>query len=172
MAATLEQIATEAGVSPPTVTNYYGSKQEILLALLNAPDERSIRENRATLMHRDPIEALCAIELRVAENQLATMPASLWRELAPFWLQGELSEVFQPWNDMVIAEIRHIFSHYQESGQFRQDLDVEVTARLFNDIMNLGFLRLASAPVPNFVAHEANSRVIIELFCRGMLAKS
>ena len=31
-ATTLEQIANQAGVSAPTVVNYFGGKQEILLA--------------------------------------------------------------------------------------------------------------------------------------------
>lgn len=170
MATTLEQIGTEAGVSAPTVTNYFGGKQEILVALLRAPDEKAIQESREYLLtHDDPIEALCELERRIAHNQLDAMPASLWSELAPFWLSGGLSDVFQSWNDTILEEARHTFRHFQERKIFRADLDLDLTARLFNDYLNLAFLRLATKQQPDLAKHSAHVRGVIKLLCNGLM---
>ncbi|NWD53106.1 TetR/AcrR family transcriptional regulator, partial [Pseudomonas gingeri] len=149
VATTLEQIANRAGVSAPTVVNYFGGKQEILVALLKAPDELAIREARAHLDDRgDPLEALCELEGLMTEYQLRAMPASLWRELAPSLFTGELSQALQPWNGAVIEEAQALLRHFQRLGKVRQDVDIEVAATLFNQYANVAFIRLATEPSP------------------------
>ncbi|MFZ3203887.1 MAG: helix-turn-helix domain-containing protein, partial [Pseudomonas sp.] len=60
---TIEQIAQEAGVSAPTVFKYFGSKQEILLEMLQKGDERALREAREHIAEMDdPLDALCYLE--------------------------------------------------------------------------------------------------------------
>ncbi|MDP9524599.1 TetR/AcrR family transcriptional regulator, partial [Pseudomonas putida] len=56
---TIEQIAKLAGVSSPTVFKYYGSKQEILLGLLEEADRRAVLDLRG-VMHEfeDPVDVL------------------------------------------------------------------------------------------------------------------
>lgn len=113
-ATTLDQIAVQAGVSAPTVVNYFGGKQEILLALLKQPDEQAMRDARANLDDdSDPLEALCEFEGLMTDYQLQAMPASLWRELAPFLLTGELAQALSPWNAAVIEETKALLGHFQ-----------------------------------------------------------
>ncbi|MGY2286797.1 TetR/AcrR family transcriptional regulator [Pseudomonas gingeri] len=171
VATTLEQIANRAGVSAPTVVNYFGGKQEILVALLKAPDELAIREARAHLDERsDPLEALCELEGLMTEYQLRAMPASLWRELAPSLFTGELAQALQPWNDAVIEETQALLQHFQRLGKVRQDVDIEVAATLFNQYANVAFIRLATEPSPDRVAHARHMRSVLALMCHGMLA--
>ena len=86
---TIEQIAREAQVSPPTVFNYFGSKQEILLELLVQADGRAVRESRAQLAnYSDPLDALCDLESRLVGYALDAMPPELWRQLLPAVLRG------------------------------------------------------------------------------------
>lgn len=170
-ATTLEQIANRAGVSAPTVVNYFGGKQEILLALLSGPDQQAMSEARAHLdSHADPLEALCELDGLMTRYQLQAMPASLWRELAPFLFTGEFAVALQPWNDAVVAETRALLQHFQQQGQVRPGVDLDVAATLFNQYANLAFIRLATEPEPDRAAHAAHMRAVLGLLCHGLLA--
>ena len=169
-ATTLEQIAVQAGVSAPTVVNYFGSKQEILLALLKAPDEQAMREARANLDdNADPLDALCELEGLMTHYQLRAMPASLWRELAPFLFTGELAQAFLPWNAAVVEEAKALLEHFQVLGKVRASVDTDVAATVFNQYANLAFIRLATEAEPDRDAHAAHMRSVLRLLCEGML---
>ncbi len=168
---TLDQIAVQAGVSAPTVVNYFGGKQEILLALLKQPDEQAMRESRANLDDdSDPLEALCEFEGLMTDYQLQAMPASLWRELAPFLLTGELAEAMSPWNAAVIEETKALLLHFQKRGKVRESIDLDVVATLFNQYANMAFIRLATQQTPDRTAHASHMRAVLNLLCHGMLA--
>ncbi|VVM47790.1 TetR/AcrR family transcriptional regulator [Pseudomonas fluorescens] len=169
-ATTLDQIAVQAGVSAPTVVNYFGGKQEILLALLKQPDEQAMREARANLDEdSDPLEALCEFEGLMTDYQLQAMPASLWRELAPFLLTGELAEAMSPWNAAVIEETKALLLHFQQAGKVRESIDIDVVATLFNQYANMAFIRLATQENPDRPAHALHMRGVLNLLCHGML---
>jgi AcrR family transcriptional regulator len=171
-ATTLEQIAVQAGVSAPTVVNYFGGKQEILLALLKQPDEQAMREARANLDDdSDPMEALCTFEGLMTDYQLQAMPASLWRELAPFLLTGDLAEAMSPWNAAVIEETKALLLHFQQAGKVRESIDLDVVATLFNQYANMAFIRLATQETPDRVAHALHMRGVLHLLCHGMLER-
>jgi AcrR family transcriptional regulator len=171
-ATTLDQIAVQAGVSAPTVVNYFGGKQEILLALLKQPDEQAMREARANLDDdSDPLEALCDFEGLMTDYQLQAMPASLWRELAPFLLTGELAEAMSPWNAAVIGETKALLLHFQQAGKVRESIDLDVVATLFNQYANMAFIRLATQEIPDRAAHAVHMRGVLNLLCHGMLER-
>ncbi|MDT3309991.1 TetR/AcrR family transcriptional regulator [Pseudomonas sp. rhizo66] len=171
-ATTLDQIAVQAGVSAPTVVNYFGGKQEILLALLKQPDEQAMREARANLDDdSDPLEALCEFEGLMTDYQLQAMPASLWRELAPFLLTGELAEAMSPWNAAVIEETKALLLHFQQVGKVRESIDLDVVATLFNQYANMAFIRLATQELPDRTAHAMHMRGVLNLLCHGMLER-
>jgi AcrR family transcriptional regulator len=171
-ATTLDQIAVQAGVSAPTVVNYFGGKQEILLALLKQPDEQAMREARANLDEdSDPLEALCEFEGLMTDYQLQAMPASLWRELAPFLLTGELAEAMSPWNAAVIEETKALLLHFQQTGKVRESIDLDVVATLFNQYANMAFIRLATQETPDRAAHALHMRGVLNLLCHGMLER-
>ncbi|PTT31193.1 TetR/AcrR family transcriptional regulator [Pseudomonas sp. HMWF021] len=170
-ATTLDQIAVQAGVSAPTVVNYFGGKQEILLALLKQPDEQAMREARANLDDdSDPLEALCEFEGLMTDYQLQAMPASLWRELAPFLLTGELALALNPWNAAVIEETKALLGHFQAQGKVRGSVDLDVAATLFNQYANMAFIRLATEPEPDRAAHAEHMRGVLGLICHGILS--
>lgn len=172
-ATTLEQIANEAGVSAPTVTNYFGGKQEILLALLKQPDEQAMREARANLDEEsNPLQALCEFEGLMTDYQLQAMPASLWRELAPFLFTGELAQALTPWNAAVIEETKALLRHFQAVGKVRESVDIDVAATLFNQYANIAFIRLATEATPDRAAHALHMRGVLSLICHGLLTSA
>ncbi|WP_263263127.1 TetR/AcrR family transcriptional regulator [Pseudomonas sp. RIT-PI-S] len=169
-AATLEQIASKAGVSAPTVVNYFGGKQQILLALLSEPDQKAVREVRTRLAeYAHPLDALCDLEQLMTTYQLGALPASLWRELAPYLFTGELAEIFQPWNAAVVEEARAVLEHFQALGIVSAVTDIQVAATVFNQYANVAFIRLATEATPDRAAHARHMRSVFELMCVGML---
>ncbi|MBA1289643.1 TetR/AcrR family transcriptional regulator [Pseudomonas japonica] len=169
-ATTLDQIASRAGVSAPTVVNYFGGKQQILLALLSEPDQQAMREFRHRLpAYRHPLEALCDLEQLMTRNQLSALPASLWRELAPYLFTGEMAEIFQPWNAAVVEQARAVLEHFKAEGLISDATDVDVAATVFNQYANVAFIRLATEAEPDRAGHARHMRSVFELLCTGML---
>ncbi|WP_321844793.1 TetR/AcrR family transcriptional regulator [Paraburkholderia bannensis] len=168
-ATTVESIANAAGVSPPTVVNYFGSKQGVLLALLQEPDYRAIQETSERVRdYTDPVDALCDLEMTITGNQIKAIPASLWREIIPLWLNGDADEVFRAWNDAVVEGSQSLLVHFCERGLLRKDLDLVFVARVVNDWANIAFVRLAAQEEPDMEAHGEYMRQAFTLLCEGI----
>ena len=171
---TIEQIAGQAGVSPPTVFKYFGNKQEIILEILHHADQRAISDTRS-LIHEidDPVEALCHLERLLTGYALEVMHPSLWRELLPLILFGGsngLPEGYRAMNDALRAEISELLRELQRAGKLRPQLDVELAAFLLNDYSHLQLFRLVNQEHPDIDAHSTQVRRITELLFYGMQA--
>nr|WP_278255059.1 TetR/AcrR family transcriptional regulator [Pseudomonas fluorescens] len=171
---TIEQIAGQAGVSPPTVFKYFGNKQEIILEILHHADQRAISDTRS-LIHEidDPVEALCHLERLLTGYALEVMHPSLWRELLPLILFGGsngLPEGYRAMNDTLRAEISELLRELQRAGKLRAQLDVELAAFLLNDYSHLQLFRLVNQEHPDIDAHSTQVRRITELLFYGMQA--
>ena len=171
---TIEQIAGQAGVSPPTVFKYFGNKQEIILEILHHADQRAISDTRS-LIHEidDPVEALCHLERLLTGYALEVMHPSLWRELLPLILFGGsngLPEGYRAMNDALRAEISELLRELQRAGKLRAQLDVELAAFLLNDYSHLQLFRLVNQEHPDIDAHSTQVRRITELVFYGMQA--
>ncbi len=173
-ATTIEQIAKVAGVSPPTVFKYFGSKQEIILEMLKEADLRAIFDTREHLSRfSDPVDALCHMEELLVGYALEVLPAPLWRELLPVVLSGGdsgLPEAYRELNAGLLTEITDVLRDMQEAGRLRADLDVELAAFLLNDYSHLQLLRLTSADEPDLQAHSRQVRLTTRLIFEGMRA--
>jgi AcrR family transcriptional regulator len=157
-------------VSAPTVVNYFGGKQEILLALLKQPDEQAMREARANLDDdSDPLDALCEFEGLMTRYQLQAMPASLWRELAPFLFTGELAHALDPWNAAVIEETKALAQHFQRSARSANQSISRSRPRCST---SMRMWRSFAWPLKRCrirEAHALHMRSVLRLLCHGML---
>ncbi|MFA5979944.1 MAG: TetR/AcrR family transcriptional regulator [Pseudomonas sp.] len=171
---TIEQIASQAGVSPPTVFKYFGNKQEIILEILHHADQRAIIDTRSRIHEiDDPVEALCHLEHLLTGYALEVMHPSLWRELLPLILFGgnnELPAGYRAMNDALRAEISELLRELQRAGKLRPQLDVELAAFLLNDYSHLQLFRLVNQEHPDIDAHSTQVRRITELLFYGMQA--
>ncbi len=171
---TIEQIASQAGVSPPTVFKYFGNKQEIILEILHHADQRAITDTRSRIHEiDDPVEALCHLERLLTGYALEVMHPSLWRELLPLILFGgnnELPAGYRAMNDALRAEISELLRELQRAGKLRPQLDVEMAAFLLNDYSHLQLFRLVNQEHPDIDAHSTQVRRITELVFYGMQA--
>ncbi|OPA90973.1 TetR family transcriptional regulator [Pseudomonas fluorescens] len=171
---TIEQIASQAGVSPPTVFKYFGNKQEIILEILHHADQRAITDTRSLIKNiEDPVEAMCHLERLLTGYALEVMHPNLWRELLPLILFGgsnELPAGYRAMNDALRAEISQLLRELQEAGKLRPQLDVELAAFLLNDYSHLQLFRLVNQEQPDIEAHSLQVRRITELLFYGMRA--
>jgi len=172
-ATTIDQIAEQAGVSPPTITNYFpGGKQEILVSLLRMPEERVVTAHRNALAEvSDPLNAFCELSLLVAESQLQAMPPALWREIGPILLSSELTHVLQTWHDTVITHVEYILEHFKARGLLNPDLDSLFTATFVNDCLSLSFLRLVTSEKPDIASYRDYVRRVFEIFFNGLIKR-
>ncbi|MFJ3259943.1 TetR/AcrR family transcriptional regulator [Pseudomonas sp. NPDC086581] len=166
---TVEQIAERAGVSPPTVFNYFGSKQEILNDLLRATDERVVKEMvQLALDFEDPVDVLCHLESLVLKYELEALPVSVWRELLAMHYSGASPEQLKLNNEVLNAEVSVLLGHLQEAGKVRHDLCPDYVAQLLNEFLTLEFLKLISVEPLDFHTHQLSVRRFVEVLFTGI----
>jgi hypothetical protein len=76
-----------------------------------------------------------------------------------------------PWNAAVIEETKALLLHFQQAGNVRESIDLDVVATLFNQYANMAFIRLATQENPDRTAHALHMRGVLNLLCHGMLAR-
>lgn len=169
VATTVEQIAERAGVSPPTVFNYFGSKQEILIDLLRATDERVVKDMvQLALDFDDPVDVLCHLESLVLKYELEALPVSVWRELLAMRYSGVSPEQLKLNNEVLNGEVSVLLGHLQAAGKVRPDLCPDYVAQVLNEFLTLEFLKLVSVDPLDFDTHEQNVRRFIGLLFDGI----
>ncbi len=172
---TIEQIAREAGVSAPTVFKYFGSKQEILLEMLQKADEGALEDARVHMAEMDdPLDAMCYLEQVLVEHALSMLPAPIWHELLLHVLGGDRSDLpaqYKRHNEALQHEIASLLRDLQERGKLRADLDVELAAFLLNDYSHLQLLRLTGSEPMDLEQHRRQVRLTSGLILQGMIAR-
>ncbi|WP_281686794.1 TetR/AcrR family transcriptional regulator [Pseudomonas citronellolis] len=171
-ATTVEQIAASAGVSAPTVFNYFGNKQEILLALLDraaGAEDEGISEAWEVLSGiDDPVDILCTLYSLVSQRELDALPISIWRELLNFSFNTSISKEVVALNERLTAQIALLLEWLQKQGKFRGDFDAAFVASFLNDYSALVFARLVQSDEPDFAAHENHIRGVAEIVFNGL----
>ena len=172
---TIEQSAREAGVSAPTVFKYFGSKQEILLEMLQKADEGALEDARVHMAQMDdPLDAMCYLEQVLVDHALSMLPAPIWHELLLHVLGGDrsdLPEQYKRHNEALQHEIASLLRDLQERGKLRADLDVELAAFLLNDYSHLQLLRLTGSEPMDLEQHRRQVRLTSGLILQGMIAR-
>jgi len=168
-ATTVEQIAVQAGVSTPTVFNYFGAKQDILLALMGRADQRALTDARQQMPTFDnAVDAMCHLESQIIRRELEALPAAIWRELLPLGLLTPRPEAASHLNRRLIEEVADLLRELQGRGLLKADFDVEFVAEFLNDYSSTLFMRLVQDDVPDLAAHERRIRKLTETLVAGL----
>jgi AcrR family transcriptional regulator len=148
-AVTVEQIAAYAEVAPATVYNYYGSKGEVLLALVAQSDGDVVRLGE-TLQQRaaeQPFqEALCELLIQFNANSLKQLDKTTWRQV----MSSDMLQAASTNDDRSLLSLNRRFQHqiqrliecHRDSGHLSRGFDIPLAAEVFHNLNHALFLRL------------------------------
>lgn len=166
---TVEQIAAAAGVSTPTVFNYFGNKQEILFALIDRADRSAVDDARSQMAKYDnAVDAMCNLQAMIMQRELETLPLSIWRELMNFTFSGTLSAGMTKLDERLAQEIADLLLELKQRGMLTQNFDADFVAHFLNDYCIFLFARFVQQENPDFAAHHAQVRRVAELVFMGL----
>lgn len=124
--ASLEAVATEAGLSRRSVYGHFASRDDLLLELVTTGTRR-VASALESVTHPDPVV------------RLALISSSLWREvesvrvMAVVAVRGPLAHHTAGTLGAIRANLRSAIAEGQADGSMRSDLPVERLARLVED---------------------------------------
>ncbi|MCU1720461.1 TetR/AcrR family transcriptional regulator [Pseudomonas sp. 5P_5.1_Bac1] len=168
-ATTVEQIAVQAGVSTPTVFNYFGSKQDILLALMEHADQRALGDARVQMpVFDNAVDAMCYLESQIIRRELQALPAAIWRELLPLGVLTPRPDAATHLNQRLIVEVAGLLRDLQARGLLKASFDVEFVAEFLNDYSSTLFMRLVQDDVPDLEAHDRRIRTLTQTLVEGL----
>ncbi len=168
-ATKVEQIAAAAGVSPPTVFNYFGNKQEILFALVDKADRSAIHDVRSRMATFDnAVDALCNLQAAVMRYELEALPIAIWRDLMNLSVNGSPSVGMVETDKRLASQIAGLLRELQERGMLNAGFDPEAVADLLNDHAILLFARFVHQDEPDQAAHLLQVRRVAELVFNGL----
>lgn len=166
-ATTVEQIAARAGVSAPTVFNYFGSKQDILYALAVRADTLALNEALEELPSMDSmVDAMCHLNSMIVKRELEALPVTVWREIcSPY---GNVSEGYQAVNQRLMQGTAQQLRQAQQRGRISSQYDPLFIAEFLNDYCTLMFAKLVHEDSPDLSAHDQRVRQAFELIFNGL----
>lgn len=145
--ATIEEIAERAVVSPATVYNYYGSKDELLLALV-ARGEVGITERLGEFIERvnqeEPADLVTDIILSNIEDTLSALSRELWGHVVAYIATTSDPEVAPRYlgtiADNLAKAIETVVVQYVGRGSLKSDFDPHYLAYFLTRIERIQFL--------------------------------
>lgn len=166
-ATTVEQIAARAGVSAPTVFNYFGSKQDILYALAVRADTLALNEALEDLPAMDSmVDAMCHLNSMIVKRELEALPVTVWREIcSPY---GNVSEGYQAVSQRLMQGTAQQLRQAQQRGRISSQYDPLFIAEFLNDYCTLMFAKLVREDSPDLSAHDQRVRQAFELIFNGL----
>lgn len=154
---TVEEIAETAQVSPGTVFNYYGSKVNILLSLIEI-DTKSLvaaaqpkREAGAATP-----EAVCEYLARLTEVSLSQVAPAAWRHIYSTLVSDAGSDFafrYRALQAQLVAAIASLLEEIVEGREIAKTIDISAMARSIYRIHTAAFIELISGEAPDFDAY-------------------
>ena len=131
---TIESIATEAGVSAVTIYNYYETKANLLLAMVQDPpgDIRDAVAEFGQIMRR---------------HAMTYLTKSTWREvLAATILEGgkQFGATYRDLDQALIDLMSILVKSYQRRGVLSRDIDANTFADTLYEMQNIRFFQFIS----------------------------
>jgi len=152
-AVTVEDIATEAGVSVPTLYAYVPSKADLVVAIYAHDRDLIDREKQAIINDPgdDPAAAIAAMlltELRSGEDFLGHQ---VWREVVITTLRGrgDFHDGLDSLNRRAFDDpVRRLLRVLQRRGQLPPEADIDAAVTLFSDLVMAVFHQQLSHDPP------------------------
>lgn len=181
-ATTMAEIANETGVSPPTIFNYFGSKDNILTALLleGAERERKAHLTSPRRSNESFADILGDFLCECAENTESIAGKRVWRyaESANIRLaNSEFQRQFSSSDDALLGLISRFLGDYDLVQRAPGTADPEFLAKLFFDRWTdryMAYIKDDQMPIDVYMAAIRSDvrRMVVLLFDETFAAAS
>ncbi|MCO5070247.1 MAG: TetR/AcrR family transcriptional regulator [Rhizobiaceae bacterium] len=155
---TMEDIASMAEVSAPTIYNYFRSKSDILLGLLEV-DKELINEALEDLINNpngDPLEVISEFVRIDLEGGYDVHQKSLWRMISAAALEAsdDRAPDYVEAQSVFFQKLCRLIECLKRDGKVSSDVDPKVAARVINSITRESFrlyIRSEELTIPDLV---------------------
>ena len=170
--AIIEEIAERADLAVGTLYNYFPSKGELLLALIDDSDERYLKGAQKLIARppKRPDHALADIMVLATEHCVQQLGKSIWRHVAA----SALTNVGSPFGrQYAVTTRRHqqlvvdMTRALQARGDVRLDLDCEEVAHFLFSMKSKLFMDFVSDDAMSLQAHRDEVRKGVRHFLQG-----
>ena len=173
-ATSMEEIATRAGVSVPTVYAYFPGKADLMVAIY-AADRAVVEAGKEALIASppsDPAEAITALLLVEMRNGLDYLDNRVWRDLVASNIraQGDFQAGLDNLNERAFDQpVARLLAVLAARGDLASDLAVADAVALLSDLSMAVFHQQIARDLPwDWVERRVRDGVRIAV--RGMLA--
>jgi AcrR family transcriptional regulator len=165
-ATTMADIAAAAGISAPTVFNYFGSKDGVLIALISEGTTEA-RESDRPLHWSDNTDLATMILnlfLRVSRRTLEIAGKRVWRYAESAAIrhpETELSSQYGAVSEALVNVVAEFFDELDVRFRSPAEVTPKFLAQLFHDVWIPCFLRLITTEEQTLAEHEVILRARI-----------
>ena len=162
-ATTMADIAAAAGISTPTVFNYFGSKDGILIAMITEGTTEA-RENDRLLHWRDGVDLaglITGLFLRVSTRTLEIAGKRVWRYAEAAAIRhpdADLSRQYAEVSAALVDVVADFLADLSLTTHAGSDASPALLAAVFHDVWMPCFIRLITDEAETLAEHEATLR--------------
>lgn len=159
-ATTMADIAAAAGISAPTVFNYFGSKDGVLIALISEGTTEAREQDRELHWQEgtDLGTMILNLFLRVSGRTLEIADKRVWRYAESAAIrhpETELASRYQSVSEALINVVAEFFGSLQLRPRSESEVSPRFLAQLFHDVWMPCFIRLITDEAQSLAEHEA-----------------
>ena len=145
--ASIEEIAALAMVSQATVYNYYGSKDELLLAIV-ARGEVGVAQKDSEFSHRaiseNPVDLVTEVIMSNVHDTISALSRELWGNVIAYVATTSDTTVAPRYIETIAGglgtAIFHVLESYQKQEKISSNIDVEYLSNFLTRNERIQFL--------------------------------
>ena len=143
-AVRIEDLADAAEVSVGTVYNYYGTKGDILIAIVTMEVEEVLAEGQALVDDppKDPGDALLALTFCYYDHSLNYLTKEMWRRAMALSIEAPNTPNGQRYAALdakLAQQVADLLRRFQDRGQMASEMDANALGRVLFNNLNQSF---------------------------------
>ncbi|MBW4708387.1 TetR/AcrR family transcriptional regulator [Roseobacter sp. YSTF-M11] len=141
----IEDLAEAAEVSVGTVYNYYGTKGDILIAIVTMEVEEVLAEGQALVDNppTDPGEALLALTFCYYDHSLNYLTKEMWRRAMALSIEAPDTpngRRYATLDTKLAKQVGDLLCRFQQQGKLAPELDAPALGRVVFNNLNQSFI--------------------------------